>query len=417
MSPLTVVESATAGSESGRRDSAAAQSTDAQPPERRRIVMIGPLPPFRGGIAQHTMMLARALATRTHLLVLSYRRQYPRFLYPGTSDIDPELARLEAPWVRYVLDSLNPLSWRRTADMALAHRPDAILLPWWTVYWAPCVGHLTRRLVARGVPIVFICHNVVDHDASAWKHWLTRRALRRGDVFIVQSAAERDRLRSWRPGAEILVQPHPVYDQYPEPAHVPPRRAALELLFFGLVRPYKGLDVLLQAVASLHSTDVRLTIAGEIWRGMESVPALIDRLGIADRVELLDRYIPESEAAMLFARADAVILPYRRATGSGVLALAFRYRKPVIASRVAGLEELIVDGQNGFLVAPESPAALAAAIEALTAERAAAMAPAVARSTAMLTWESLADAILASVGRRCARSRASGDRTAAPVSS
>ncbi len=382
---------------------------------RLRVAMIGPLPPFRGGIAQHTMMLARALATRSDLLVVSYSRQYPRLLYPGKSDVDPALKPLDAPWCRYALDSLDPLSWRRVAATILAHRPDAILLPWWTVYWAPCIAYLTRRFAAHGVPVVFVCHNVVDHDAAAWKRWLTRRALGRGNVFVVQSAEERDRLRPWQPNAEILVHPHPVYDQYPEPVRVLPRRAALELLFFGLVRPYKGLDLLLQAIASLRTRDLKLTIAGEVWRGMESIPLLIDRLGIADRVELLDRYISADEAAVLFTRADAVVLPYRRATGSGVLALAYRYRRPVIAARVAGLEELVEAGRTGLLVAPDSPTALAASIETLTAERAAAMAPAIALAAARLTWDSLADAIVAGIEAQGDRARVGADAVAASV--
>ena len=371
--------------------------------------MIGPMPPFRGGIAQHTMMLALALAPKSELLVVSYVRQYPHWLYPGAGDIDPDASRMDVSWCRYVIDSLNPWTWRRATEQVLAHSPDVVVLPWWSVYWAPCTAFMSRRFANRGVNVLFVCHNVVDHEASTWKRQLARIALARGNRFIVQSDAQRQQLHELTGSTSITVHPHPIYVQFPDPARALPRRAALELLFFGFVRPYKGLDVLLSALASSGKQDVKLTVAGEFWQGADTAKKLINDLGIADRVELIDRYVADAEAAALFDRADAIVLPYRHATGSGVLGLAYRYRKPVIASRISGLAELVLEGETGLLVEPGSETALAGALNAMTAARATAMVPAIKRQADGLTWDSLAATVMApapapvqSADRRCA---------------
>lgn len=361
---------------------------------RPRIALVGPLPPFRSGIAQHTLMLSKALFERSDLLVISMIRQYPRWLFPGQSDVDPDSQRIEAPHVHYLIDSLNPLTWARAFQALIGHRPQAVIIPWWTIYWAPCTLYLARRLKQAGIPIQFLCHNVIDHEAKDWKRVLTSMVLRQGVTFLVQSSGEEECLRSLVPGSRVAVHPHPVFTQYPEPARELPRRAAREFLFFGLVRPYKGLDVLLHALALMSDEDVMLTVAGEFWQPMAPTLALMENLGITRRVELIPRYIDAQDAADLFHRADAVIMPYRSATGSGVIGVAYRYGKPVIASRVSGLAELVDENATGMLVSPESPRLLAEALVAMTAERARAMAPDVAKYAAKLSWDSLAETTL-----------------------
>jgi glycosyltransferase involved in cell wall biosynthesis len=362
-----------------------------------RIAIIGPLPPFRSGIAQHTMMLARALRARSELLVASFTRQYPRWLFPGATDRESGPAVAAEPGVRYLLDSLDPRTWSRTADWVVAHRPVAVVIPWWTIFWAPCAGYIALRLRRRGIPVHFLCHNVVDHEAAAWKRAVTRRVLRLGQGYFVQSEAEERRLRELGIAGPVTVHGHPVFGQFPAASDPLPRRAALELLFFGIVRPYKGLDVLLEAIGRRPHPDLKLTVAGEFWNGYEAVLRDIERLGLGDCVEVIPRYVDEPEAARLFSRADAVVMPYRHATGSGVLGLAYRYGKPVIASRLSGIEEHVLEGETGLLVRPGSAEELARSIGTLDAQRAAAMAPAISRLAASLTWESLADAVLRQV--------------------
>lgn len=362
-----------------------------------RLAIIGPVPPFRSGIAQHTMMLARALAPHSDLLVASFTRQYPRWLFPGESDREEGASAGLGSRCQFVLDSLDPRTWRRTVAIVVEHRPDAVIIPWWTIFWGPCLRYLARSISTQGIPVHFFCHNVVDHEASRWKKVLTGWVLRSGDGFFVQSSAEELRLHTLAAMGPVTVHGHPVFEQFP-PAHGPrDRRAALELLFFGFVRPYKGLDVLLQALAHLRDVDVMLTVAGEFWGGLDDTHQLIAELDLTNRVQVIPRYVSEIEVAELFARADAVVMPYLSATGSGVLGLAYRYGKPVIASRISGIEEHVVDGQTGILVAPGSTDELADALRSMDATRARAMAPAIEAVASGLTWESLAQAVLRQV--------------------
>lgn len=362
-----------------------------------RIAVIGPVPPFRGGIALHTMMLARALVPLAEVQVISFTRQYPGWLYPGASDVDRDAAPMSGAPCRYLLDSLDPRSWHRTVEAVTAFGAGAVVIPWWSAYWAPCVAWLARRFSRLGIPVHFVCHNVSGHDAPPWQRALARWALRRGRGFVVQSEAERAALLHWMPDARTVVSAHPAYVQYPEPRERPERRAALELLFFGFVRRYKGVDLLLQALPAIRDRDFVLTIAGEIWEQREQLRALAAAPELAGRVEFLDRYAGVEEAARLFARADAVVLPYRSATGSGVLGLSYRYGVPVIASRVAGLAEFVVEGKTGLLVAPGSVESLAATLRAISAESLAAMRPAAQAATSGMTWEALAGDLMSIV--------------------
>lgn len=364
---------------------------------RERIAIVGPVPPFRGGIAQHTMMLSRALAELADVLVLSFSRQYPRWLYPGSSDIDPAATRMAGPECRFVLDSLGPPSWSRTVDAIAEYRASAVVIPWWSAYWAPCFMYLARRLARLRIPVHFHCHNVAGHDASGWETALAKRVLRSGSGFIVQSAAEKAQLLRWIPAARVAVVPHPLFSQYPVTLEPMPRRAELELLFFGFVRRYKGLEILLRALPAIRGRDFKLTVAGEFWEQRDEVRSLAEAPEIAGRVEIIDRYIGEEEAARLFSRADVLVMPYRSATGSGVLGLAYRYGVPVVASAVPGLAELVREGETGFLVEPGSVDDLAAALGRISPTGARAMKPAIDAFARTLTWDALARRVIGQV--------------------
>ena len=367
-----------------------------------RIMLVGPVLPFRGGIAQHTTMLLRAFSAKTDAHAISFTRQYPKMIFPGASDRDPAFEGHVEPSTDYLIDSINPLTWRAAMKRILAWKPDVVVLPWWQVYWAPLYSYLTRRLRSSGIPVVFLCHNVTEHESAAWKRALTRHVLAKGDGHVVQSRVDALHLHQLLPDAEPVMHLHPIYDQFPAAQGVLAPEHDLELLFFGFIRPYKGLDLLIEALALLPSTlDFRLTVAGESWQGSDETVAQIDRLGLSGRVELVDRYLTEEEVAEYFARAHALVLPYRSATGSGVLAIAHHYEKPVIVTRVGGLPDVVEDGVTGFVVEPESPEAIAAAIEDLHQRDPADMVNAVRRFKAeRLTWDGLAEAVLKAGGVR-----------------
>ena len=365
-------------------------------PERPTVALIGPVLPFRGGIAQHTTMLHRALSQVADVRTFSFTRQYPKLLFPGESDRDPAFAGHVEPGVRYVIDSLNPLTWRAVVREIVSTGPAVVVIPWWTAFWAPCFSFIARRLRRAGIAVVFFCHNVVEHEEAAWKRAVTRRVLASGSAFAVHTRVDERNLREMFPHARVAVHPHPVYENFPCPTGALQREHDVELLFFGFVRPYKGLDVLVEALALVRNDlDWRLTVAGEFWQGSADVRARVASLGLDDRVEIVEGYLSDAEVAEYFGRAHALALPYRSATGSGVVAVAYNYGKPVIVTRVGGLPDVVVEGETGWIVEPDDPEALARAIEGLAQADIDAMARAVDRYVARnMTWSGLAHSVL-----------------------
>jgi glycosyltransferase involved in cell wall biosynthesis len=380
-----------------------------------RTIIIGPVPPYRAGIAYCTMRLAEELRAE----VISYRRQYPRALYPGTSDIDESLRDKTPAGTRFLLDILNPFTWLRTAFTLRRARPDAVILVWWVWVWA--LPYLTLiALLPRGTRVILQCHNIGDKEPAAWKRWLTNRVLRRGDALVVHAKSEADdaarrlgtppsrRLVRRRPaarGAETApVQPagtpafpalivHAFLPVHEMGGKIPTREEARTILglqghvalSFGHVRPYKGVDIALRAWRMLE-TDVTLVVAGEAWwKSEEEYRELARGLGNV-RLEL--RFIPDAEIANYFAATDVVLAPYRVEAQSGVALTAFHFARPVIASTVGGLPEIVEDGVNGLLIPPEDPEALTRAVDAFfTRADRPAMERAAAASARKYSWE------------------------------
>lgn len=368
--------------------------TGSESSRRLKLAMIGPVPPLRGGIAQHTVKLHRVFHERVDLLTISFTRLYPQLLFPGDNELEPGHEAHREPQVEYLIDALSPRGYQRAFARLLEFRPNALLLPWWTLYFAPGFLWLARACRKAGIPTYFFCHNSEDHESALYKRWIGNLVLAEAAGFITHTKSDRDNLAERFPGAPFLVYPHPI-GGYCAPAQgTLPRVAPLELLFFGLVRRYKGLDVLLNALERLQRTDVHCSIVGEFWHRDES---LLERARRLPRVDVVPRFVSDTEAAEYFQRADVVVLPYRGASGSAVVPLAYQYKRPVIATRVGGLPDVIIDGETGFLVPPEDPGAIVALIERLSAEKLAAMRPAIERFSGTLTWERLADEIVSFV--------------------
>ncbi len=362
---------------------------------RMRLAIIGPVFPLRGGIAQHTTMLHRAAGPMTNLLTISFTRMYPAWLFPGQSEADPSFKGQKEPGVEYIVDSLNPLTWHRAVNRVLKHRPEIVVIPWWTIYWTFCFWYLSSRFRRAGIKVIFLCHNVVDHESAFWKIFLSKQVLKQADSFLVQSKEDREKLQKLLPRAEIIYQPHPLYNQFPKPADIQERRAGLEILFFGFVRPYKGLDMLIEALGLMPSEDdFFLTVAGEFWRGKNEIVQKISQKSLQEKTEIIDRYIPENEVADLFQRADIVVLPYQSATGSGIISLAYHYNKPVIVTRVGGLPDVVEEGKTGLIVSPGSPDELAAALAEITQQQLDAMSANISEYKKQFTWERLVEAVL-----------------------
>jgi glycosyltransferase involved in cell wall biosynthesis len=338
-----------------------------------RFALLGPVYPYRGGIAHYTTLLYQALCARGHEVGLySFKRQYPRWLFPGRTDREPGDLRLEIE-CEYTLDSLNPFTWWSTACAIRAQQPDMLILQWWVPFFAP-VWNLLARVVRRGgIKVTFICHNVLPHEQHPWDVWLARWTLGLGDGFVVQSQDERARLLALWPGRLVEVVPTPIFDMFATRAvsrdearrQLGMPQGAPVLLFFGFVREYKGLRYLLDAMPAIRAalSDVRLLIVGEFWQDKQPYLDQIERLGIERNVVVVDRYVPNEEVSVYFSAADVVVLPYVHVTQSAVVQLAFGLGVPVITTRVGGLPDVVCDGETGLLVPPGDPGALAEAVK------------------------------------------------------
>ena len=333
-----------------------------------RICLIGPLYPLRGGIAHYNAQLGLELVNRHTITVISFSRQYPSLLFPGRTQFDPSPV---PPMLTAepLLDSINPLSWLQAGRRIAELEPDLTVVHWWNPFFAPCIGTTIRLAKRRSrSPIIFICHNILPHEPFPGTRSLTRFALAPADAWLVHSEPDRRGLESLRLPGRIIVTPQPPGLGFGDPIDkdVAKRRLGLSgntLLFFGLIRRYKGLPTLLEAMPLvLRKLDCTLLIAGEFYDGKERCLNLIERLGLASNVRIIDRFVPDKEVSLYFSAADLVVLPYDSATQSAIVPIAYTFERPVVATRVGGLPEAVHDGETGLLVEPHSPVDLAVAI-------------------------------------------------------
>jgi glycosyltransferase involved in cell wall biosynthesis len=322
-----------------------------------RITYVGPVPPIRGGIAQHGANLVRALREQGCAVeVVSWRSQYPAFLFKGQQ---ADTRGAGADGVRFALRWWDPLSWILAGRAAA--RSDLVVFPWVTPVHAI---HTRVILAAAGrTPAVAIVHNPRPHEPLPFDRALLRMVLSRVRGAVVHSKAMMADLAMLAPIPHVLSVAHPANFEL-APAPMPPR-PPLRLLFLGYVRPYKGVDVALEGLRLLarRGVDARLTVAGEFWEPVEVFEARVRELGLADRVELRPGDVPDEELAGLLAGHHVLVAPYVSATQSGVAPLALAAGRPVVATAVGGLPEIVREGHNGALAPPSDAGALADAIE------------------------------------------------------
>jgi D-inositol-3-phosphate glycosyltransferase len=330
-----------------------------------KLTIVGPVYPYRAGIAYCTTRLAEELARQHEIDIVSFKRQYPARFYPGGSDIDETLREKTPKNAQFVLDIVRPFTWLKTAWSLRRSRPDAVVFVWWIWVWA--LPYLVMMaLLPRRTKVVLQCHNIGDKEPARWKSWLTDRVLRRGNVLVVHAESELLEASRRAGGRRIVSAQLPVHELGGTPPSREDAKRTLGLqgrnvaLFFGHVRPFKGLDLALDAWREIRS-DVVLLVAGEAW--WESEADYRKRAEGLDNVRLEFRFIPDSEIATYFAAADVVLAPYRVEAQSGVILTAFHFGRPVIAARVGGIPQIVLDGHNGYLIRPESPGELAQAVD------------------------------------------------------
>lgn len=332
-----------------------------------KICVVGPSYPLRGGIAHYTSLLCNALSSRHEVKLISFNRLYPSFLFPGKTQQDTSSIPIKAE-SEPIIDSMSPLTWFAAARRIREFAPDIVIAQWWHPMFAA-----QYATVLRGRPkssrLVFVCHNVIPHESSGPMLRMARLALKQGDSFVVHSEEDQRNLLRLIPGADVLRSHHPTYDVFNTGSwdrDTCRRELGLHgnvILFFGLVRKYKGLIHLIRAMPNVISRmDATLMVVGEFYDKKEPYLDEIRSLGIAGKVRIVDEYVPNEEVGKYFTAADVVALPYVSATQSGIIQIAFGFGKPVIATAVGGLPDVVADGKTGILTPPEDPEALAEAI-------------------------------------------------------
>ena len=337
---------------------------------RMNIVIVGTAFPLRGGIAHYNALLYQELSKKHNVQIITFKRQYPSFLFPGKTQSETGGDLLSVP-SEPLVDSINPFNWLSVGRNIRRRNPDLIIFKYWLPFFGPCFGTIARVAKwRRNTKSLFICDNVIPHEKRPGDRVFTRYAFRGTDYFIVQSdAVERDLLRFW-PDAKYRKAAHPVYNIFGSPIEKQKARQLLGvtakrvILFFGYIRKYKGLHVLLDAMGALKtSANIHLLAVGECYDDEQVYHNQIAALRIDNIVTFHTDYVPNDRVGLYFSAADAIILPYLSATQSGIAQIAYNFDRPVIATRVGGLAEVVIDRETGLLVPPGDPHALANAIE------------------------------------------------------
>lgn len=338
-----------------------------------KLTILGPAHPYRGGLASIMQTMARVYQREGHEVDLcTFTLQYPALLFPGKSQtVDtPPPADLR---IRRVVNTCNPLNWWRVGQMLRKERPDFVLLKYWTPFMAPCFGAIARLARKNGhTKVLCQIDNVEPHEHHLTDKPFNRYFLRSVDGFVYMSDEVGQQLRAYT-DAPAIFSPHPRFENFGERIDRTEACTALGVdpreryaLFFGLIRDYKGLDLLLRAWGELHRTGRtegrKLIVAGEFYTAREPYLQLIEQEGITDSVILHDHFIPDSAVCNYFSAADFVVLPYRSATQSGVTQIAYQFALPMIVTDVGGLKEIVPDGRVGYLTQPD-PQAIAQKIE------------------------------------------------------
>ncbi len=369
-----------------------------------KIICIGPGYPLRGGISNFNTALCKNLASAGHdASIISFSLQYPGFLFPGTSQVEPGDPP-EGIIIKEMINSVNLLSWIRTARRIRKMEPDLVLLHHWMPFIAMGLGSIVRKLGKnRSFPVIAVCHNVIPHEKQLGWKFLNRRLLKRCDGFIVLSRSVLDDLSLFTDSKLKEYVPHPVYDIFGEAVERDEagRYLGLDpsgkyLLFFGLIRKYKGLDLLLKAFASARQEieGLKLIIAGEFYTGKEEYMELIGKLGLNDSILVRDQFIPAGEVKYYFSLADLVVQPYRTATQSGISQIAYHFGNPMLVTDVGGLAEIVPDQEVGYVTPVDEGKIGEAIVDFFQNDRADEFRKNVEARKGQFTWDAMREEIL-----------------------
>ena len=370
----------------------------------RKVVIVGPAYPLRGGgMATFNERLAYAFQEAgDEVEIVTFSLQYPSFLFPGKSQYSDEPAP-KGLSIKVLINSINPISWWRAGRYIASQRPELVVFRYWLPFMGPALGTIARIIRKNKYSrILAITDNVVPHETRPGDVPFTKYFLKACHGFITMSRSVQQDLEKYEPRKPSLYLPHPLYDNFgaAEPKEEACKALSLEpkynyILFFGFIRAYKGLDILLKAMADDRFkalSGLKLIVAGEFYEDAAPYHQLIQELNLQDRLVLRTDFIPNPEVRHYFCAADLVVQPYKHATQSGVTQVAYHFDKPMVVTRVGGLSELVPDGEVGYVVEPEPDAIASAIIQFYTSENAPGFTQNINRYKKRFSWQRFVEA-------------------------
>lgn len=342
---------------------------------KKKIILIGPVYPYRGGNALFVTHTYESLKDHFEVKIYNYKLLYPSILFPGTTQFDKSKEQVFKVPSERIINSINPFNWIKAAGMIKKENADLVVFDWWHPFFGFCHGAISFLIRKKYKnKILFITENVVSHEANVVDKFLTKIGLSSASKFLALSGIVEKEVLQYSKEKKIYRSELPVYDCYKHNEQTEQKllkkeigfnEDSLVLLFFGYVRKYKGLDILIEAFPKILSANpnARLLIVGEFYDNPSEYLELIKKLKIEDKVKVINQFVPNEDVGKYYQCSDIVILPYRSATQSGILNVAYGFYKPVVVTDVGGLAEFVDESKTGFVVQPDSPDAIAEGVQ------------------------------------------------------
>ncbi len=370
---------------------------------RRKVIIIGSAWPLRGGLSAFNERIARQYLNRgDDVEIYTFSLQYPGILFPGKTQYSSEPAPKDLK-IRVKINTVNPLTWFKTGNEIRKKNPDLVIIKFWIPFVAPSLGKIARLIKKNGhSKVISIIDNIIPHEKRPGDKQLASYWVNSVDGFVTMSRAVLDDLNLFDKHKPKKYCPHPLYDHYGDITDKTEAKKALGLdvktnymLFFGFIRDYKGLDILLQAMDDeyIKSNNIKLLVAGEFYTDSKPYFDLIEKHGLKDIVIMSNDFIPDSKVALYFNAADVVVQPYKDATQSGVTQIAYHFETPIITTNVGGLAEIVPDGEVGFVTAPNVSEIQNAIVKFYKEENSSQFEENVRRLKTKYSWDNMLDVV------------------------
>lgn len=369
-----------------------------------KITIIGPAFPYRGGIALFTNRLAEALVKDGHEVnIITFTLQYPSFLFPGKTQFADNEYQSTVKYARKI-NSINPFNWISVGKQIKKQQPDLVIFKYWMPFMAPCFGTIAKQIKkGRSTKIIGLIHNLIPHERHAGDQKLSKYFMKYLDGFIAMSDSVLNDINQLDAKKPKLLSPHPLYDNFGQAKNRSEALLALNLdasfnymLFFGIIRKYKGLDLLLEAFANpnLNNGKNKLIVAGEFYGDDSLYLELIKKHQLENAVILKNHFIPDNEVVNYFCAADIIVQPYKHATQSGVTQIAYHFNKPMLVTDVGGLKEIVLHNKVGYVVQPNSIDITKALIDFYQNNRAEEFISGVKQEKLKYSWQKMVETII-----------------------